>query len=125
MLCPSCGANVPQGAVACGQCGRAVAPTAVSTVATGTQALSPEAAEFAGKKIPAAVCGILLGSIGVHKFVIGRTTPGIIMLLTTILTLGFGSLIMGPIGLIEGIIYLTKSDAEFYRQYAVEKKGWF
>jgi len=31
----------------------------------------------------------------------------------------------GIIGLIEGIIYLTKSDEEFYQQYIVEKKGWF
>ncbi len=38
------------------------------------------AAEFAGKKIPAALCGIFLGALGVHKFILGRTTPGIIML---------------------------------------------
>ncbi len=81
--------------------------------------------EFASKKIPAGVCGILLGSLGVHKFILGQTTPGIIMLLVTLLTCGFGGMIMHPIGLIEGIIYLTKSDREFYQQYAVEKKGWF
>ena len=27
--------------------------------------------------------------------------------------------------LIEGIIYLTKSDDEFYQTYLVEQKGWF
>jgi len=32
---------------------------------------------------------------------------------------------MGIIGLIEGIVYLTKSDEDFYQTYAVEKKGWF
>ena len=32
---------------------------------------------------------------------------------------------MGIIGLIEGILYLTKSDEEFYKLYAVEKRGWF
>jgi hypothetical protein len=32
---------------------------------------------------------------------------------------------MGPIGLIEGILYLTKSDEDFYQAYAVEKRGWF
>jgi hypothetical protein len=32
---------------------------------------------------------------------------------------------MSIIGLIEGIMYLTKSDDDFYQQYRVEKKGWF
>jgi hypothetical protein len=26
---------------------------------------------------------------------------------------------------LEGIIYLTKSDEEFYQTYQVNKKGWF
>lgn len=86
---------------------------------------SAEAKEFAGKKMVAGICGILLGAFGVHKFVLGLTTPGIIMLLVSVLTLGCGSIIMGPIGLIEGIIYLTKSDEDFYQTYGVEKKGWF
>jgi hypothetical protein len=29
------------------------------------------------------------------------------------------------IGLIEGIIYLTKSDEDFYQAYAIQKKEWF
>jgi TM2 domain-containing membrane protein YozV len=80
---------------------------------------------FSGKKIAAGICGILLGALGIHKFVLGLTTPGIIMLLVTLLTCGFGYPVMHIIGLIEGILYLTKSDDEFYRLYAVEKKGWF
>ena len=80
---------------------------------------------FAGKKIAAGICGILLGSLGVHKFILGLTVPGIIMLLVTILTFGLGSFVTGIIGLIEGIIYLTKSDEEFYQAYYVNKKGWF
>jgi TM2 domain-containing membrane protein YozV len=79
----------------------------------------------ADKKIAAGICGILLGALGIHKFILGYTTPGIIMLLVTVLTLGFGGFIMGIIGLIEGIIYLTKSDEEFVRIYVEGKKGWF
>jgi TM2 domain-containing membrane protein YozV len=41
----------------------------------------------ADKKIAAGVCGILLGSLGIHKFILGYTTEGIIMLLVSILTL--------------------------------------
>ncbi len=85
----------------------------------------PTPQEFAGKKIVAGVCGIVAGGLGIHKFVLGLTTPGIIMLCVTVLTCGAGLIVMGPIGLIEGIIYLTKSDEEFYQTYAVQKKGWF
>lgn len=81
--------------------------------------------DFAGKKVAAGICGILIGSLGIHKFILGLTTPGLIMLLVTVLTCGVGGVVMGLIGLIEGIIYLTKSDEEFYRIYGVEKKGWF
>ena len=81
--------------------------------------------EFAGKKIAAGICGILLGALGIHKFILGLTTPGLIMLLVTVLTCGIGGAVMGVIGLVEGIIYLTKSDEEFYQAYAVEKRGWF
>lgn len=79
----------------------------------------------ASKKIPAGICGILLGGLGVHKFILGLTMQGIIMLLITVLTLGFGGIVMGVIGLIEGIIYLTKSDEDFYNTYILGKKRWF
>jgi TM2 domain-containing membrane protein YozV len=75
--------------------------------------------------VPAGVCGILLGSLGVHKFVLGYTSQGLIMLLTTIFTCGFAGIIWGIIGLIEGIIYLTKSDDEFAQTYVIGKRGWF
>jgi hypothetical protein len=67
----------------------------------------------------------LLGGLGIHKFILGLTTPGLIMLLVTVLTCGVGGAVMGLIGLVEGIIYLTKSDEEFYQRYIVEKVGWF
>jgi len=79
----------------------------------------------ADKKIAAGICGILLGALGIHKFILGYTAQGIIMLLISVLTLGIASPIMGLIGLIEGIIYLTKSDEDFSRIYVQNKKGWF
>ena len=79
----------------------------------------------ADKKIAAGICGILLGGLGIHKFVLGYTTEGIIMLLVTLLTCGFGGVVAGIIGLIEGIIYLTKSDEEFVSTYINNKKSWF
>ena len=47
------------------------------------------------------------------------------MLLLSVVTCGIGAWLMGLIGLIEGIIYLTKSDEEFINIYQSNKKGWF
>jgi TM2 domain-containing membrane protein YozV len=79
----------------------------------------------ASKKIAAGICGILLGAFGVHKFILGYTKEGVIMLLITVLSFFILSFITGIIGLIEGIIYLTKSDPEFVSTYVIGKKGWF
>lgn len=81
--------------------------------------------EVNGKKIAVGICGILIGALGIHKFILGYTTEGLIMLLVTVLTCGFAGFIMGIIGLIEGITYLTKSDSEFESTYILGKKGWF
>ncbi len=79
----------------------------------------------AEKKIAAGICGILLGALGIHKFILGYTKEGVIMLLVTVLTLGIAGFITGIVGLIEGILYLTRSDEEFVATYVTGKKGWF
>ena len=79
----------------------------------------------ASNKIAAGICGILLGGMGIHKFILGYTQAGLIMLLVNILTCGFGGIVMHVIGIIEGIIYLTKSDEEFVRTYVDGHKEWF
>lgn len=73
----------------------------------------------------AGILGILIGALGIHKFVLGYQKEGLIMLLVTVLTCGFGGIVMGIIGLIEGIMYLTKSDEEFVNTYIVNQKPWF
>lgn len=81
--------------------------------------------EVNGKKLAAGICAILLGSLGVHKFILGMTRPGLILLLSTILTCGIAASVTAIIGLVEGIVYLTKTDEEFYRIYLVQKQEWF
>jgi TM2 domain-containing membrane protein YozV len=73
----------------------------------------------AEKKVVAGILGILLGAFGIHKFYLGYTKEGIIQIILSFLCLG------GIIGLIEGIIYLTKSDEDFVNTYINNKKGWF
>lgn len=80
---------------------------------------------FASKKTAAGIVAILLGALGIHKFMLGMKKPGLIMLLVSVLTCGIGAAPMGIIGLVEGIMYLTKSDEDFYQLYYVQKKEWF
>lgn len=113
-----------------------------------TQEAPPAAAPATGggpvpgadKKMLAGILGIILGSLGIHKFILGYQKEGIILLSCTIggYILGIiGSMVVigcvffilpmaaSVIGLIEGIMYLTKSDEEFVNTYITNKKPWF
>jgi TM2 domain-containing membrane protein YozV len=79
----------------------------------------------ASNKIAAGVCGILLGGLGVHKFILGYTGAGLIMLLVSLLTCGVLLPLVHLIGLIEGIVYLCKSDDDFVRDYVDNRREWF
>lgn len=76
--------------------------------------------------IIAIVLGLLgLGGFGIHKFVMGQTSNGILWILITVLTCGVGGAILTVLSIAEGIIYLTKTDHQFYIDYDVNKKAWF
>jgi len=89
----------------------------------------------ADKKLAAGLCGILVGGLGIHKFVLGYQTEGLIYLgmffgsiIIAFITCGIGAFLVavpGIMGLVEGIIYLTKSDEEFVATYITNKKPWF
>ena len=108
----------------------------------------------AKSRVVAGVLAIVLGYLGVHKFYLGNTVPGIIhvavtgvgiflfivaAILSTVFYFGFGAVIgglfgllgwlvitaSGVVGLVEGIIYLTKSDEEFEARYVTQKRPWF
>lgn len=81
--------------------------------------------EASNRKLAAGLLGIFLGAFGIHKFVLGYTTAGVIMLVVTVVTCGFGGFVMGVIGLVEGIIYLTKTSAVFQATYIDGRKEWF
>ncbi|NQX86160.1 MAG: NINE protein [Flavobacteriaceae bacterium] len=86
------------------------------------------------KKVLAGLLAIFLGGLGIHKFVLGYNKEGIILLVCSILvgiftlgifTLGIFNWIIWIFTVVEGIIYLTKSDEVFYNTYQVDKKAWF
>jgi hypothetical protein len=63
------------------------------------------------------VCALLAMFVpfSIQRFLLGDTKGAVIRIL----------LCCVPISFIEGIIYLTKTDEEFYQTYVVEKKAWF
>lgn len=78
-------------------------------------------------KIVAALLAFFLGVLGIHKFYLGKTTAGVIMLLCG--TIGWilflPGVVVAVIAFIEFIIYLVKPDAEFHRDYVAGNKSWF
>lgn len=122
MECKSCGAQIADESTQCPYCQAAVTRTPTPSVSpTGTI----NATKAPPSKVAAGLCGVLLGALGIHKFILGYQKAGVIMLCITVLTCGYGGLIVGIIGLIEGIIYLTKSDEEFTQTYVNNQKEWF
>ena len=85
------------------------------------------------KRVLTGILAIVLGSLGVHKFVLGYNNEGFIILIATIIGYATLCFVLGGIllaatsllGLIEGIIYLSKSDSDFYETYQQGKKPWF
>jgi TM2 domain-containing membrane protein YozV len=80
------------------------------------------------KKLMAGLLAIFVGWLGIHKFVLGYQKEGIIMLVCGVVgwfLCGIPTAIVSIIGLVEGIMYLTKSDEEFYNTYQAGRKPWF
>lgn len=85
------------------------------------------------KRILTGVLALLMGHLGVHKFVLGYNSEGFIILTATVIGYATMCIFIGIfvlvlttlLGLIEGIIYLSKTDAQFYEMYQKNKKPWF
>ena len=85
--------------------------------------------EIKSKRTSTGILGIIFGFLGVHKFILGYKTEGFILLGTSviggIITCGIAIIVSDIIGVIEGIIILTKTPDEFKRLYLDKKTGWF
>ena len=94
--CTACGAVVKKQAELCPECG---------------VRQSNAAASGSKDRTSAALLAIFLGWLGAHHFYLGNTGRGIVYLLLS------WTLIPYFAALIEALIYLTKSDEEFQREY--------
>jgi TM2 domain-containing membrane protein YozV len=94
--CSSCGEIIKKEAEICPHCG-----------------VRQKSATPSGSKdrTTAGILALLLGGIGAHKFYLGETGLGVLYLCFS------WTLIPAIVGFIEGLLYLTKTDEEFQRQY--------
>ena len=79
--------------------------------------------------VAAGLLAIFLGIFGVHKFYLGCNQAGFIMLAVSIIgsifTFGLAAAVIEVISIIEGVIYLKKSQTEFDRTYVLNQRDWF
>lgn len=121
--CPACNAPNDRSNQVCMTCG-----SMLQNFGAPIQQVPGAQIPGAEKKILVGILGIILGGLGVHKFILGYTTEGIIMAAVYVVGLflcGIPSIIIHVVGIVEGIMYLTKSDEEFVQTYIRNKKAWF
>ena len=79
--------------------------------------------------VAAALLAIFLGALGIHKFYLGYNRAAFIMLgvsvVGSLVTLGIAGGVMGVIAIVEGIMYLVKSQSEFEEIYVFGQREWF
>ena len=82
--------------------------------------IAPAAARAPGatsrNKIVAALLAFFLGTLGVHRFYLGRNGSGIAMLVLSLTIIGL--FVSAPWALIDAIRYLVMDDEEFAARYA-------
>ena len=79
--------------------------------------------------IAAGILAIVFGALGIHKFYMGKTNVGFIVLGITVigsfLTFGAAGLVMQLIGMVEGVMYLVKTQESFEDEYLRGARSWF
>ncbi|WP_203308447.1 MULTISPECIES: TM2 domain-containing protein [Sphingomonas] len=75
----------------------------------------PEAPVTDRNKLVAALLAFFLGTLGIHRFYLGRTGSGVVMLILSITIVGL--FVTGIWALVDTIRYLIMSDREFAARY--------
>ena len=147
IFCLNCNAEVKPGSKFCTKCGTVIeqnkSTNAIlsndrlarsskvnnSAITQPSEYSDPSWDEIKSKRTTTGILGIIFGFLGVHKFILGYKTEGFILLgisvIGGIITCGLSIIVTDIIGIIEGIIILTKTPEEFKRLYIDKKTGWF
>lgn len=121
--CWICGARIDARAEICPSCGvrqRGVGPVGSpppGPVPPGAVPPPPTGDRRPPDRIAAGVLAILLGSFGAHRFYLGQVGLGLLYLVF------FWTGIPAVVGLIEGILYLTRSDEQWVREHPAGSGG--
>jgi TM2 domain-containing membrane protein YozV len=117
MFCRNCGAPTDENAQFCIKCGANLQADPAETELPPPPFTPPQASPYAApvgvvpkQKLVAALLGILLGSLGVHRFYLGYNTIGTVQLvlgLLGILTCGVTTIASAVWGIIDGVLILT------------------
>ena len=102
-FCEKCGAEIPEKTI-CPQCAK---QNNASINNNG-----PDLVEGRRNKWIAIILAFFFGAFGIHKFYLGQIGMGIVYLLFC------WTGITAIIGIIEAVLYLTMSDAEFAAKYS-------
>ena len=110
LACMHCGVMRGRGEEFCWNCAARTGPGAAMCVSCGGDLRAPgpgpitlPMTEGRKSKMTAAILGILVGGFGIHRFYLGYTAIGIIQIIVTICTFGFGAIW----GFVEGILILV------------------
>lgn len=102
VVCLSCGAVPLTGRKFCQNCASETDPAAFICVKCGVK-LAQGPFPGAKSRIAAGLLGILLPGLGIHRFYLGFIGIGILQIVVTFITCGFGAIW----GFIEGIVLLA------------------
>ena len=130
--CPCCGAPIGDKLEICPYCGSVIpkAEKEETKLVVKKEAEEEDSLESFSYRIPtlptrkrdltkstAALLALFLGAIGVDQFYVGNNGAGIILLLITVCSAGWGAILTGFIALIHFIQFLAMTDEEFDRKY--------
>ena len=128
IVCPACGVPPHLEKKFCPSCGTATEANQILCVKCGST-LNLTAANGGRNKVAAGLLALFLGWLGIHKFYLGYNKEGLILLLAStvggVVTCGLSTWVVSLLAVVEGIIYLTRSDEEFARLYVLGRQTWF
>lgn len=112
ITCPECGNTVSDQATSCPHCGKPLNAFSQTGNNNSAGTNNSYSGTPSGKdRVTAGILAILIGSLGVHYFYLGKTMPGIVFLLFC--CTGIPSVL----ALIQGILMLTMTDEQFDQKY--------